>query len=312
MKLKFDRAYTSGQPDPFIFEDGDRFYIYNTCGAGVEAYSADSLTGTWHKEGVVCRREGYSNYWAPCIIRTGGRYYVYFSCQPDGDSGLLPMQCLCAAAGDSPLGPFTDVKQLYHEFSIDAHVVETGAGLFLFYAKDDTAGTRIGTRVFVDRLLDPMTPENKAVEVIAPTMDEEIFRKNRLGDGRDWHTIEGAFWFREGGWQYVMYSGACYENDTYHIGYAAAESDEEDLTKVAFTKHTADGAFDPVLFRNGFEEGVGHHSVICLDGQYYAVYHGRDVVPDPALKGDRRTARICKLNVKDGVITAAERYEDRL
>jgi len=67
-----------------------------------------------------------------------------------------------------------------------------------------------------------------------------------------------------------------------------------------------------VLFRNGFEEGVGHHSVICLDGQYYAVYHGRDVVPDPALKGDRRTARICKLNVKDGVITAAERYEDRL
>ena len=311
MKLKFDKTYPSGQPDPFIFENNGKFYIYNTCYEGVEAYSSDSLIGPWHREGVVCSREGYCNYWAPCIIQTGGKYYVYFSCQPAGDSGLLPMQCLCAAEGDSPLGPFTGVKQLYNEFSIDAHVVQTEAGLFLFYAKDDTNGTRIGTRVFVDRLLDPYTPEGKAVEVIAPTMDEEIFRRNRLGDGRDWHTIEGAFWFREGDWQYVMYSGACYENDTYHIGYAASNSREADLTKVKFTKHTADGRFDPVMIKNGFEEGVGHHSVIRYNGEYYAIYHGRDLVPDPSLKGDRRTARICKLHVKDGIITA-ERYEDKL
>lgn len=304
MKLTFDRAYSSGQPDPFIFEDGGKFYIYNTCGAGVEAYSSDSLTGAWHREGVVCSREGYHNYWAPCIIKTGGKYYVYFSCQPAGDSGKLPMQCLCAAEGTSPLGPFINVTQLYNEFSIDAHVVETEAGLFLFYAKDDTTGERIGTRVFVDRLLDPFTPENKAVEVVAPTMDEEIFRRNRLGDGRDWHTIEGAFWFREGDWQYVMYSGACYENDTYHIGYSAAKSSEADLTKVKFIKHTDGGGFDPVMIKNEFEEGVGHHSVIKWNGEYYAIYHGRDMVPDPTLTGDRRTARICRLNVKDGVITA--------
>ena len=77
-------------------------------------------------------------------------------------------------------------------------------------------------------------------------------------------------------------------------------------------KHTADGAFDPVMIKNEYEEGVGHHSVIKLDGQYYAVYHGRDLRPESD-EGyvERRTARICKLHVKDGVITA-ERYADRV
>jgi len=312
MKLNFEaECLKKAQADPFIFEDNGKFYLYVTSYHGVEAYSADEICGVWHNEGIICSRDGYKNYWAPCIIKTGGKYYVYFSCEPAGDSGLLPMQCLCVAEGASPLGPFTNVTQLFDEFSIDAHVVETEAGLFLFYAKDSTADTRIGTRVFVDRLLDPYTPERNPVQVIAPTMDEEIFRRNRLGDGRDWHTIEGAFWFREGDYQYVMYSGACYENDTYHIGYAYAKSDEADLTKVQFTKHDKNGGFDPVMIKNGFEEGVGHHSVIKYGGEYYAIYHGRDLTPAEAGSGDRRTARICRLNVNDGTITA-ERYQDRL
>ena len=79
-----------------------------------------------------------------------------------------------------------------------------------------------------------------------------------------------------------------------------------------FVKHTADGKFDPVMIKNEFEEGVGHHSVIKLDGQYYAVYHGRDL-RDEADESyvERRTARICKLHVADGIITA-ERYQDRV
>ena len=166
--------------------------------------------------------------------------------------------------------------------------------------------------MFVDRLLDPVTPARTPKEAVIPTFDEEIFRRDRFGDGRDWHTIEGAFWFREGEWQYVMYSGACYENATYHIGYAAAKSDEDDLTKVDFVKHTKDGAFDPMMIKNGFEEGVGHHSVLKWKSAYWAIYHGRDLREENgAAYVERRTARICRLHVKDGIITA-ERYEDHL
>lgn len=306
MKLKFD-VTGKHQPDPFILEDNGKLYIYVTAHDGVEAYSADDLFGTWHYEGIVFSVDGRVEYWAPSVIKYQGRYYVYVSSSTDDE-----FEYMHAAVADSPLGPFVDAKCFYKRFSIDSHVVETEKGLFLWYSEDNTACDRIGTRIFIDKLIDPMTPANEPKEVLVPTMDEEIFMRNRFGDGKDWHTIEGAFWFREGDWQYLMYSGGCYDNESYHIGYATAKSDEEDLTKVDFVKHTAGGAFDPVMIKNDFEEGTGHHSVIKYRGEYYAIYHGRDPISEKREDfAEARTARVCKLNVKDGVITA-ERYADRV
>ena len=298
MKLRFN-VEGKNQPDPFIFRDDDgKFYIYNTGVDGIHAYSADSLADEWKYEGIVLQVQWGYEYWAPSIIKLDGKYYMYFSYMI-GSLG----EYMNVAVADGPLGPFGKPKQLYDRFTIDSHVVKTEAGLFLWYAEDNKTGDRIGTRVFVDRLIDPFTPANICKEVIVPTYDEEI---SCIRNGRPWHTIEGAFWFREGEWQYVMYSGGAFRNDTYHIGYAAAKSDEEDLTKVEFVKFTDNGKFCPTMFRNDVEEGVGHHSVIKVDGQYYAIYHARDGVKN-AGEGpyvEARTARICKLHVKDGKITA--------
>jgi hypothetical protein len=93
------------------------------------------------------------------------------------------------------------------------------------------------------------------------------------------------------------------------VGYAVAKTDETDLCNIDFKKVTDGDKFHPVLIKNEFEEGTGHHSVIKLDGQYYAIYHARDY--GGAGFDNPRTARICRLHVADGVITA-ERYEDRL
>ena len=298
MKLKFN-VEGKNQPDPFIFRDDDgKFYIYNTGVDGIHAYSADALTDEWKYEGIVLQVQWGYEYWAPSIIKLDGKYYMYFS-YTIGSWG----EHMHVAVSDGPLGPFEKPVRLYDRFTIDSHVVQTSEGLFLWYAEDNKTGERIGTRVFVDKLLDPFTPANICKEVIVPTYDEEI---SDIRNGRPWHTIEGAFWFREGDWQYVMYSGGAFRNDTYHIGYAAAKSDEEDLTKVDFVKFTDNGKFCPTMFRNDVEEGVGHHSVIKVDGQYYAIYHARDGVKN-AGEGpyvEARTARICKLHVKDGKITA--------
>lgn len=306
MKLKFD-VTGKFQADPFIFEDGDKLYLYMTAQNGVEAYSAEDLFGTWHYEGVVASFVGRKDFWAPSVIKFDGRYYIYVSCSSGDEFGQL----MHAAVADSPLGPFTNPTCFYDRFSIDSHVVQTDCGLFLWYAEDNVHCDRIGTRIYVDRLIDPLTPANHPKEVIVPTFDEEIYQRNRFGDGRDWHTFEGPFWFREGEWQYVMYSGACYQNDSYHIGYAAARSCESDLTRVEFFKHTNRGAFDPVLIRNEFEEGTGHHSVIKYKVQYYAVYHGRDRDETRDDFSEARTARVCKLHVEGGIITA-ERYSDHI
>lgn len=300
MKLEFDVANKS-QPDPFIFEDMGKFYLYVTGRNGVEAYSAEDIFGAWHYEGVVASAEGAESFWAPSVIKIDGVYYIYVSFVKNGEFEFMHV-----ASSGSPLGPFGNWKKLYDCFSIDSHTVMTENGLFIWLAMDVTEGDKIGTRVFVDRLLDPTTPENKPKEVISPDFPEEIFMRNRFGDGRDWYTIEGPFWFREGDWQYVMYSGGCYENDSYHIGYAAARTDETDLTKIDFVKHTNGGEFSPVMLKNEYEEGTGHHSVIKHNGEYYAVYHARDYSSD-ANGGDRRTARICRLTVDNGRITAQRR-----
>lgn len=299
MKLQFNVSGKT-QPDPFIFPDKNgKYYIYNTGINGIHAYSANALTDEWKYEGIILTMPRGDEYWAPSMIYYQDKYYLYFSYHVPGMFEHMHVAC-----AETPLGPFTNVTRLYKRFTIDSHVVETAEGLFLWYAEDNLDCDRIGTRIFVDKLIDPYTPANICKEVIVPTMDEEITGER---DGKAWHTVEGPFWFREGEWQYVMYSAGAFTDDTYHVGYACAKTNEEDLTKVDFVKMPADGSFSPVMFRNEAEECVGHHSVIKIGGEYYAVYHARDR-RENAEESDEyveaRTARFCKLHVKDGVITS--------
>lgn len=300
MRSEFD-VKGKTQPDPFVFEDGGKFYMYVTATEGVEAYSADEPFGLWHYEGIVTDMPEGKSFWAPSVIRYEGRYYMYVSCESFGN-----YQNMHVLSSDSPLGPYRSPKRLYSEFSIDSHAVETESGLFLLLAMNKRCGKRHGTRVFVDRLLDPYTPEGKPKEIIPPTLDEEQFTPQCTEDYK-WHTVEGPFWFYEGGYHYVMYSGGCYQDDTYHVGVAVAKTEEQDLTKINFKKAYDGEKFAPVLIKNDQEGGTGHNSVIKHRGKYYAFYHGRDLSCAEGYDEDyveQRTARYCELEVGDGKISA--------
>lgn len=302
-KLNISSDCFKAQPDPFMCRVKGGWVMYVTAKDGVEAYFSNSPFGIWQYKGIVCKKENYEQYWAPCMICIDDWYYLYFSCQPTGYNGEQCLQYMHVSRSRSPFGPFGEIKCLYNHFSIDPHMVKTDKGLFLWYAMDNIASERVGTRVYVEHFLDPYTPEGNPKEKIIPSFDEEIFMRNRFKSGEDWHTIEGPFWFSHNGYQFVMYSGACYQNDTYHIGYAAAKSDQGDLTKVEFKKHTLNGKFDPLMIKNSVEEGIGHNSVIFYNGDYYAVYHARDIENSCEGTKDRRTARICKLKINGDVIT---------
>ena len=309
--LEINKEKYIGQADPFILESNGRFYIYTTGKDGIYAYSSDSLLDGWQFEGRVFTYPDVYDFWAPSVIEIDGTYYMYCSFEFFGDTPDEGghKQTMHVSQSKSPLGPFENAKQLLHPFSIDSHVVKNENGLFIFYSTNVFDSERPGTIIVVDRLLDPVTPEGKPVEVVVPSIDEEIYRRDRYKKGSHWHTIEGAYYFKEGDWQYVMYSGACYENEKYFIGYARAKTDETDLTKIKFEKYPDDKTYAPVLNSNAWEEGTGHHSMIKHDGQWYAIYHARNVEED-GLDGDRRNARICKLNVHDGIITADRKQNE--
>lgn len=313
--LSIDKNNYIGQADPYILEHDGRFYIYTTGVDGVYAYQSDELLRGWQFCGKVFdmpQVKDAEHYWAPSVIFHGGKFYMYcsfeyYAAEPDKGGHH---QAMFVSESESPLGPFQNAKQILAPFSIDSHIVENESGLYLFYSTNTFDGERIGTYIVVDKMLDPYTPAGHPVTVLTPSIDEEIFRRDRYKKGQHWHTLEGAFYFKEGGWHYLMYSGACYENPTYFIGFARAKTDETDLTKIHFEKYPDASTYAPVMTANDWEEGVGHNSVIKVDGQYYAVYHARNAEED-GLPGDRRNARICRLEVKDGVITA-KRYKDKV
>ena len=310
--LKSNNSHYQGQADPFIFKSNGRYYIYVTGHDAIYAYHSDDLFSNWKFYGQVMRVEGLCAFWAPSVIELDGKFYMYNSMEGSGvkaDQGGHD-GCMHVSVADHPLGPFRLVKRILPPFSIDSHIVRNEAGLFLFYSSNRFEGERVGTCIYVDKMLDPFTPAGEPVLVVEPTLDEDIYEKDRYRAGQHWHTIEGAFYFREGDWQYLMYSGNCFEQPTYYIGYARAKSDELDLTKVKFEKYPDPDTYYPILKSNEFEEGTGHHSMIKEDGQWYAVYHARDYDYD-ASAFDARNARICKLHVQDGIITA-ERYPDRV
>ena len=312
--LNVDKENYIGQADPFILKSQGRYYIYTTGHHGIYAYSSDSLFDGWKFEGMVLTDGVHDSWWAPSVIELDGKYYMYNSFEIEGytpDKGGH-RGAMHVSVADNPLGPFKVVKQLLEPFSIDSHVVQNEAGLWIFYSTNTFEGDRIGTYIVVDKMLDPFTVEGKPVPVVVPTLDEDIYQRDRYKKGQHWHTIEGAFYFKEGDWQYVMYSGNCFEQPTYYIGYARAKTDETDLRKIKFEKYPDENTYHPVMRANDFEEGTGHHSMIKENGQWYAIYHARDYEDGLGASAfDARNARICKLNVNDGIITA-EQYPDRV
>lgn len=286
-----------GQADPYMIkaEDG-RYYLYTT---GGHLFSSDSLMKGWSYEGICLDAPGQQNVWAPSVIKIEEQYYMYYSSMQAGDTSDHG-QTLRVATADGPQGPFVYQKDILPPFSIDPHVVETPSGLYMFYCNNDEKSSRAGTYILCDRMLDPYNLEGKAVPAIVPTLDEEIFQRNRFKPGQHWHTVEGAFYFYDRGVHYLMYSGACYQNPSYFIGFSTAcEPEDTDLRMLSWTKYPDNNTYAPLMCRNEFMEGVGHNSVIRDSGKLYVVYHGRDY-QDFAPAKDTRVARIDELTVDAG------------
>ena len=111
----------------------------------------------------------------------------------DEDSDDEHGQTMRVAVADCPGGPFRFVKNLLPPFSIDPHMVVTPSGMYLFYCVNEYEAQRVGTVVMCDKLTDPFTMEGKPVCVIRPTLDEEIYQRDRFKKGEHWHTIAVSY-----------------------------------------------------------------------------------------------------------------------
>lgn len=306
MKLIYPKPGEPSQGDPYVIKANNKYYLYATGGKGVETYRSDDLFTGWEYLGRTLEERGRKEFWAPCVIERDGVFYMYYSSVPEEEEDMHKQAVRVAVSG-SPEGPFVYRKTVLPPFSIDPHVVKSGKDYYIFYSVNDYEAKRAGTYIVADKLLDMFTAEGAPKAIVVPTLDEEIFQRDRFQKGQDWHTIEGAFYFRRGNDHYVTYSGNCYQSEKYFLGYAYAHGEEDDPRKLRFEKQPNPDTYAPLLCRNGEEEGTGHNSVIEEDGKLYLVYHARDAARTRT-EGDCRTARICPL-VAEGKILRAVREE---
>lgn len=289
----------SCQADPYVIYFNNKFYMYCTGSQGVECYQSTNIDSGWQYVGMVFAQEGCKEYWAPCVYEQDGTFYMYYSSMP-ATSDDVHQQQIKVATSCSPTGPFEYVCDLLPPFSIDPHVVKTASGLYMFYSVNNYTAERAGTYIVCDKMTSFFAMENNPKAMVVPTLDEEIFQRDRFVQGQHWHTIEGACYFYKDGYHYCMYSGNCYEKPTYHIGYAVSNQPFDKLNQLQFEKHI-ELPFAPLIGTNDVETSTGHNSLIVVDGQMYVVYHGRDLSQD--MSKQPRTARICKLFANNGKLT---------
>lgn len=288
--LTLKKESTRVNPDPFVLKYNGEYYCYASGIMGVPVLHSKDLVN-WIHIGFALKLEDQKDYWAPSVIYHNGIFYMYYSTIRQ-DENDCHREFMKVATAKSPIGPFMYQKTLFDNFSIDSHVIKNENGEFcLYYSTNDYNGISVqrpGTVILMDRLIDMMTPEGNPRLAVGPTIDQEIFERNRFGDGRDWHTIEGAYYLKRKGKHYLMYSGNAFVREDYFVGYSISEDGKE------WVKYPDAKTYRPILRRNAIVEGTGHNSVVRAPNNVddYIIYHGRETADVIDSSKEQRTMRM--------------------
>lgn len=277
-------------PDPFVLKVGTTYYAYvtNSGGNDVPVYQSkdlvhwsfvgDALAGQprWARAGLT---------WAPEVMQFApNRFVLYYTTRDT----LSDRQCVGAAVASSPTGPFTDssarpiVCQADLGGSIDASPFQDKDGQRYLLWKNDGNCCNLTTSLYIQKLS-------------SDGLQLEGQEKLLLTNGLLWEgaVIEAPTLHYEGGFYYLLYSGASYNDDTYAVGYA--------VSKALFGPYRKAG--DPFAYTEGQVVGPGHQSVVKDGaGKTWLVYHAwtQGAVGDQ--NGGQRSLRIDPVSFKDGRI----------
>jgi beta-xylosidase len=259
--------------DPFIYREGDTYYLYGTAARdGLLVWTSHNLVD-WQLRGHAFKRSKQTwsrrYFWAPEMFRYRGKYYLHFTAV-GGDTQL---RRIVLAEGDSPLGPFREIKAPWFDpgrSTIDSDVFRDTDGSMYLYSvytgsKDDRK-----FELMVRRLNDQLVPEAKATLCMTPELPWEGGMVN-----------EGPFVMKHGDTYLLTYSSNGFQDPNYQIGVATSKSPLGPWIK------RADG---PILHRTKTVSGPGHHCFIDSPDhkELFIAYHTHQFLRAPG--GPRQLA----------------------
>lgn len=289
-------------PDPTVIRAGDGFFYAYATQAVVSgktqniqlARSADLVD--WERlPDALPEKPVWANqtqkFWAPHVSFADGKYFMYFSADPNTLTGL----CLAIAVADKPTGPFRDsgkpLKCGESFVNIDPmqfddpqtrkRLLYWGSG-FQAIRVQELAPNRI-----------EFATNSQSVELIHPHKTEDLNDYQRL--------IEGAWVIYRKPYYYLFYSGDNCCGDKAH--YAVQVSRSKSATGAFETLAQSTGKTNSVILeRNDEWLAPGHNSIIKDDaGQDWIFYHAisvkqRSVTANEAIGGDRDVRRVMLMN----------------
>jgi GH43 family beta-xylosidase len=275
--------------DPFVWEHEGVFYAVGTGdleGAGritqAETLipllrSVDLQNWDYVGKALVPPPETLGgSYWAPEVAYEGGKFYLYYAAGKGGHR-------MRVAVADKPTGPYHDVGQPMVDqakipFSIDGTAFKDDDGKWYFYYAADfldlSAQGRVGTTIVVDRLINMTELAGDPQPIVRAMYDWQLYERNfkKHGGTWEWYTIEGPHVRKRLGKYWCMYSGGCYQNDSYGVDFLVADH------PLGPWRDTGSAHGGRLLHSQEGVIGPGHHSIVTdpKTGQDYIVYHAWD------------------------------------
>ena len=254
--------------DPFVFREGEIYYLYGTeARDGLFVWTSPDLVH-WTHRGHAFKRtpETWSrrDFWAPELFKHQGKYYLHFTAM-GGKERDRQRRRVVLAQGDSPLGPFKEIKSPWLEGAqrpiIDGHVFrDEDDQLYLYTVHLDNPPKHMCFEIHVQKLDEKLNLSGDTTMCVSPTLDWEGEMVN-----------EGPFVLRRGETYFLTWSANPYWERNYSVGIATAPSPLGPWTKSP----------EPILQATDRVSGPGHHSFVeSLDGkELFIAYH---VHRDPA------------------------------
>jgi beta-xylosidase len=274
-------------PDPMVLRVGGTYYAYGTATGWERRRRAFPILRSTDLRRWVPVGDAFPNLpgwadghlWGPSVLRSRGRYYLYFSARRRGDL----VHCLGAATAERPTGPFQDRgvvacgDRRASGYIDPAPLVHRGR-TYLFFSVD-----RPRHSISVLRLRHDLLRARGA-------------RRRLIGVARRWEkglvssTVEAPWAMRRGKRFFLFYSAGCWCFD-YRMGYAVASNPLGPYR---------DPGGNPILFGGGALAAPGSGSLVrSHGGRTWLAFHAWTGMPDYR-RGGRRTLRVAPLRWEGG------------
>lgn len=281
---------TSG-PDPWVFKDGDEYFMTYTTGFNITILRTDKMSELNNATKKVIWTPPASGFnskeiWAPEIHKINGKWYVYYAAS-DGNNDNHRMWVLENASADPFQGAWVDKGEIMlpdNKWAIDGSPFEWN-GTYYFIWSGWEGDTNVQQNIYISKLTDPWTADGERVCLVKPT---EAWETN----GTFPTVTEGPQFLQRDGKLFIFYSaGACW-TDGYSIGLIWTDQNSDILDPNVWQKSVDNPLFVSNTTGNAF--GPGHNSFFkSPDGtEDWILYHANPVSGQGC--GDSRSVRLQK------------------